>query len=596
MKAALAPHHDGSALHVPEQRPSLGDTVPVLVRLPHDYPVQSVHLRSVYDGEPRYTRAVVDRTDGTDVWFRADLLVHNPDTRYRFLLDRGDLGHTWLHAGGLVEHDPTDATDFRITTYGAAPAWVDDAVIYQIFPDRFARSGRVNLETPSWAVPAAWGDPVVDRGPSAATQFYGGDLYGVADRLDYLVKLGVDVVYLTPVFPAASNHRYNATSFDTVDPLLGGDAALQALTEAAHRRGMRVIGDLTTNHSGDTHEWFRTAMADRESPEASFYYLRPDGGYVAWFDVPSLPKLNWTSPELRARMVEVTRHWLSPPYALDGWRIDVANMTGRQGGDDLNHEVARAVRAAMPPETFLFAEHFHDYTPDQPGDGWQGIMNYAGFAKPIWSWLTPYQEGPIVPGIPLPLRSLSGRRAAATMRAFAAGVSWAATNANVTLLSSHDSPRIRTFLGAAERVAVAAGLLFTYPGTPMMFMGDELGLEGRNGEDARVPMPWDDPVRFAEPTYEVYRELIALRRAHPALRTGGLRWLHTGDDALVYLRETAGERLLVLASRAPHEPVELPAALTGDLPRNLYGGGAATVRDGLLTLPGDGPSFQVWAL
>ncbi|GAA0398008.1 alpha-glycosidase [Acrocarpospora corrugata] len=596
MKLALVPHHDGSALHVPEQRPTLGDTVPVFVRLPHGYPVDAVYLRSGYDGEPRYARAVVDRQDALEVWWRADLLVHNPDTRYRFLLDRGDYGHTWLHAGGLSDHDPADATDFRLTTFGGPPAWVDDAVIYQIFPDRFAKSGRVELPAPDWAMPAQWTDKVIDRGPQAGVQFYGGDLYGIADRLDYLVKLGVDVVYLTPFFPAASNHRYNATSFDQVDPQLGGDAALAALTAAAHRRGMRVIGDLTTNHSGDTHEWFRRAMADPSAPEASYYYLDGDGGYVAWFDVPSLPKLNWGSPELRERVLEVAGRWLRQPYGLDGWRIDVANMTGRQGAEDHYHDAARAIRGVMGQEKYLFAEHFHDYTADLPGDGWQGVMNYAGFAKPVWSWLTPYHRGPVIPGIPLPLRALPGERTAATMRAFAAGVPWSATNANVTLLSSHDSPRIRTFLGTAERVAVAAGLLFTYPGTPMMFMGDEIGLEGANGEDARIPMPWDDPVRFAEPTYDVYRELIALRRAHPALRTGGLRWLHAAPDTLLYLRESPEERLLILASRAPHTPLQLPAALARDIPHNVYGGAQTTLDGDTLTLPGDGPAFQVWSL
>ncbi len=139
--------------------------------------------------------------------------------------------------------------------------------MYQVFPDRFARSAAADdREAPGWAEPAAWDDPVAHVGPSTSRQFYGGDLAGVAEHLDHLVDLGVNLLYLTPVFPARSNHRYDALSFDHVDPLLGGDEALAALVEAAHARGIRVIGDLTTNHSGDAHEWFQAALGNPRLP------------------------------------------------------------------------------------------------------------------------------------------------------------------------------------------------------------------------------------------------------------------------------------------------------------------------------------------
>ncbi|MEV0587472.1 glycoside hydrolase family 13 protein [Nonomuraea sp. NPDC050310] len=560
----IGPHHDGSELYVPV-RPALGATVPVLVRVPHDHPVERIHLRSTYDGDTRIVPARPVRRDAEAVWWQADLLVHNPRTRYRFRIDE-----SWLHAGGLVEHDPTDATDFQLTVYGRPPAWLRDAVIYQIFPDRFARSGRVNEANPGWAVPAAWDEPVVHHGPDTGRQLYGGDLHGVTERLDHLAKLGVDVLYLTPFFPAGSNHRYDAATFEHVDPLLGGDAALIELTTRAHRRGMRVIGDLTTNHTGASHEWF---------PErGAYYYLREDGGYASWFGVPSLPKLNWGSPELRAELARVAGRWLREPYNLDGWRVDVANMTGRLGAEEHNQAAARTIRAALPDGKLLIAEHFHDHTADVPGDGWHAVMNYAGFAKPVWSWLTP-GSGFVFPGEAGPLRPRAGRLVARTMREFAAAVPWSVSEANVNLISSHDVPRARTTLGSDALVAVAAGLLMTYPGTPMLFMGDEFGLEGLDGEHARTPMPWD---REPPPLWEVYRDLIALRRSSHALRHGGLRWGPVGDDVLVFLRESPRERLLVLAARAPYEPLDLP------LGPNLYGG--ADQADGF------GPTFQVWRL
>jgi alpha-glucosidase len=600
------PHHDGSTLHVPSGPPSLGDRIPVLVRVPRAWGSTAVALRSVYDGDPYVVPAEVDADleDEHDVWWRAELDVHNPVTSYRFLLDGGPDGYVWLNGGGVWAHDVTDAADFRVTTFPPPPSWLTGAVFYQIFPDRFARSQGAPPEPPPWAIPAAWDDPVIRGGPDTLRQLYGGDLRGVEERLDYLEKLGVNVIYFTPFFPATSNHRYNASTFDHVDPLLGGDAALASLSAAAHRRGMRLIGDLTTNHSGDTHEWFRRALADPSAEEVGFYYFRshPDD-YIAWYADPGLPKFNMGSRALRRRLVEgpdsVVARWLRPPYVLDGWRIDVANMTGRFGADDYNHEIATLIRATMAaerPDTLLLAEHAFDGSAELRGDGWHATMNYGGFAQPVWTWLYQGDDQPARLGRPGWKPHRTGDQAVRTMREFAAAVPWGVAAANVNLLGSHDSARIRTIAGSEERTAVAAGLLFTYPGTPMVYMGDELGMEAPDAEQARTPMPWSDPAPFTSHLAGVYRDLIALRRSQPALRHGGLRWAHASADAIAYLRETAGDRLLVLAARAPGPAIRLPATIARSAPRNLYGGATAGLVDGVLVLPGDGPTFQVWRL
>ena len=146
-------------------------------------------------------------------------------------------------------------------------------------------------------MPCSWDTtPVEGSGPQTPYQFYGGDLAGITEKLDHIQQLGADVIYLTPFFPARSNHRYDASTFASVDPLLGGDQALVELVEAAHARGLKVMGDLTANHSGDAHEWFRRALAEPDSEEAGYYYFNDDHtGYEAWYGVASLPKLNWAS-------------------------------------------------------------------------------------------------------------------------------------------------------------------------------------------------------------------------------------------------------------------------------------------------------------
>ena len=147
-----------------------------------------------------------------------------------------------------------------------------------------------------------------------------------------------------PIFPAESTHRYNATCFAAIDPIVGGRAALQRLADALHERGIRMLGDVTTNHCGDTHEWFVTAQSDESSPERSMFYFEPDGSYACWADVPTLPKLNWGSPLVRERMAGVLQQWLT---YYDGWRVDVAHETGRYRAEDRTREVASLLRRAL---------------------------------------------------------------------------------------------------------------------------------------------------------------------------------------------------------------------------------------------------------
>ena len=585
-------HHDGSALYVPVQAPALGETVAVFVRGPVGGGAERVYVRSTPDGEPHFTEAVVDRVADGEVWWRAELTVRNPVTNYRFALV-GSRGYRWLTSVGVVGHDVPDDTDFRLLAYPDTPAWATDAIVYQIFPDRFARSAAAaSRSLPDWAIPCDWDTPVIGRGPETPFQFYGGDLDGIVEHLDHIQDLGANTVYLTPIFPARSNHRYNASSFDEIDPLLGGTAALDRLARAVHDRGMRLLGDITTNHTGDTHDWF-TGM-DRKD----LYYVGPDGSYESWWGVSTLPKLDWSSPELRERFFDgpdsVTARWLR---FFDGWRVDVANMTGRLRAQDDAHDVARlmaqAVRAARA-DGLLVAEHAHDSTRDLDQGGWHGTMNYGGFLRPVWSWL-----GGSVPdtflGVPGPIPRITGADFVATMDGFASRTSWRSRQASWTLLGSHDTARIRTVAGSAELVELGIGMLATMPGTPMVFAGDEWGLLGVNGEDARRPMPWDRPDTWDTATHERYRALLSLRAAQPALRHGGMRFAHLSDDALAYWRETAEDRILVLIRRCAGTPVtvDLGAAAAAD---NLYGGAALPLQDGRGTLPGDGPTVQIWAI
>jgi alpha-glucosidase len=599
MSLAL-PHHDGSERHVSTLEPSLGDTVSVWLRVPHTDPTTRVWVRTVPDGEPHFDAAVVDRRTATETWWRADVAVRNPLTSYRFLLDGGRAGYRFVNGTGVHERTVSDAYDFRLSAHDPPPAWLADTSFYEIFPDRFASSGTPRQWGP-WATVSSWDDPVETDGRRSVHQVYGGDLAGIEARLDHIMALGMSGLYLTPFFPAPSSHRYDADTFDHVDPKLGGDDALAGLVKACHNRGIRVIGDLTINHVGAGHDWFRAAQADAAAVEAGFFHFRehPDD-YEAWFDVPTLPKLDLRGDEVRRRLLvgpdSVTARWLKPPFDLDGWRVDVANMAGRLADIDVNRDAARAMRATMAavkPDTYLVAEHAYDASRELDGDGWHGVMNYLSFTRPVWCWLR-RDDGTKFLGDPLPVPRFGGGATVASFRELLATQPWRSTVAGFNLLGSHDTSRFRTVAGDAGRQIAGAGLLFTMPGVPMVFAGDEVGVTGVDGDGARQPMPWDEAA-WDRLVLDAYRRLGALRRSSRALRHGGLRWVHADDDVMVFLREARDERVLVMVARDEHAAVPV-RDLDGDVGEALLGGGDVIARDKAIELPPGGAGVHVWAV
>lgn len=588
------PHHDGSDDYVLQRPDAVGGEAVVRLWVPRATSAETVALRYVVDGEPRMSPAEIDAETERGAWWRASFPVTNPSVRYRWLLAGGEAGFGWVNGLGLARHGVPDADDFVLSVDPGGPEWHLRSVVYEVFPDRFASSGR-RLEPPSWAVPRAWDERPAGRGPETPFEWFGGDLIGLRERLDHLERLGASALYLTPVFPAGSTHRYDASSFDQVDPLLGGDDALAALMAAAHERGIHVIGDLTANHCGAGHPWFQAALGDPSSAERELFVFDEQlpHGYECWLGVASLPKLNWRSRELRRRMEQVVRRWLR--LGLDGWRIDVANMAGRFRDVDLNAAVSRLLRRAVEdarPDGLLIAEHFHDFRPDLVPGGWHGVMNYAGFLRPVWEWLKGPAEVTLSPSAPVP--RLPGELAVAAMRAFRAGVPWPAVLHSWVLLDSHDTARFRTVTGSRDLQLVGVGLQMTSPGVPMVFAGDEIGLEGAWGEDARRTMPWQRPESWDLALLDGYRQLIALRRSSRALARGGIRYVFVDADAIAYLRESGGERLLSVAARAPHPPLAVGLDDLACQELAPLTGAEAAVAEGCALLPADGPCFHLW--
>ncbi|WP_269939990.1 glycoside hydrolase family 13 protein [Arthrobacter sp. HY1533] len=600
------PHHDGSALHVGSTTPALGERCTLRLRVPQDWGSASrVWVRSVQDAEPRYDEAREIGTAGGWTWWEASMLHVNPVAQYRFVIEvAGEDGPVYWHLNnaGLHNRDTSDYNDFRVTTARPAPAWSHDAVMYQVFPDRFARSAQAGgRPTPDWGVACNWDTPVQGKGPDVARQFYGGDLDGVTERLDELQALGTDIVYLTPFFPGRSNHRYDASTFHAVDPLLGGDEALIRLVEAAHARGMKVMGDLTSNHTGDAHEWFTRAQADPNSVEAGYFYFNEDHtDYESWWGVKSLPKLNWASEALREAFVtgedSVVAHWLKAPFNLDGWRIDVGNMTGRLGAQDINREVAALIQERIleiNPDALLLGEETSDAGADVDGFGWQGAMTYSNFTRPMWQWLGNPEARVDFFGTPLAgPPKVAADVVLATHRDLSSAFSWPVRNATMNALNTHDTARAASVM-IPGGPAVAAAVSMLLPGIPVVFAGDEFGLEGFNGEASRTPLPWDEPERIVTDLRPVYAALAALRHESPAMR-GGMRWLLASGDVLAFVRESAEESLLVVAVRAAASVPIAALGLSSLEFEPVFAGASVSSTTAELEL--GGPGTFVWRL
>ncbi|MCC6798953.1 MAG: maltodextrin glucosidase [Anaerolineae bacterium] len=606
-------HHDGSARYVTPGSHPIGSTVTVRLRTGRATPLEQVYLRSAPDGEEDATPMQREPGDGPACWWRAELRLTTPRTDYRFYLVTAE-GTWWYSAAGLTRHNVTDATDFKLLAGAQTPGWVRDSIFYQIFPDTFCDGDPSNnVRSGEWlcygrpVVARGWDDLPLGRGQGHGVEFFGGDLAGIAQRLDYLQNLGVTALYLNPIFTSPSNHRYDIADFTAVDPHLGGDEALIALRQALDARGMRLVLDITPNHCSMIHPWFVAAQADPAAPTAEYFIFdEHPARYVSWMGVRSLPKLNYRSAALREVMYAgqdaILRRWLRPPFRIDGWRLDVANMMGRFGSTLLTHKIGRGIRRAVKeenPDAYLLGEHYFDGTPYLQGDELDASMNYQGFAFPLLAWLSGFDLtgapfGGWTRRPPLPTEAL-----AAQWRAYLAALPWDIALQQFNLLGTHDTPRVTTLLDGDEaRLRVAATLLMTFPGVPSIYYGDEIGLSGGGDPDNRRPMIWDE-ARWNTARRTLFQRLIALRRGSPALREGGFQVLHAAGDTIAFLREAADERLIVVARRADDGlravPVGAAALPDGARLRELLDGGEATVTGDLLPLAGlDGAGAQVW--
>lgn len=601
-------HHDGSALYVSNPLPKLGEVVTIRLRTPANAPIRSAFLRTAPDGENHMEKMEIVERDDHWAYFAAKMPASMPNNPYRFKL-LSDEGAYFFTGLGASRSDSPDHYDFKLLANYAAPEWLASTVFYQIFPDRF-ENGDPSNDTPEglWGRDGVgtqrrpWGAPLMHWREGRNRDFYGGDLNGITQRLDYLTDLGVNAIYLTPIFVSESNHRYDIKDFDNVDPYLGGNEALAELRSATDAAQMRLMLDVTLNHCGNHHPWFTEAQADANAPTAEYFtfHQHPDN-YEAWLGIRSLVKLNYRSQKLRDAVYRKTdsvlRRWLQEPYRIDGWRLDVANMQARQGEVQLGNKMGRELRRAVKsdnPQTYILGEHWYDASPHLQGNELDATMNYQGFTIPVWRWLAGSDQGtswhpaaqhadPVL----YPSEALAEQ-----WTRYRASVPWVIARQQFNLIGSHDTARILHHCkGDKALVKLGVALLMTYPGVPNIYYGDEIGMDGAHDPMNRMTMIWDD-AQWDKDMRAHYQQLIALRKTAPALVDGGFQQLYAEGGLIVYQRESAQQRLIVAAYRGPETldeaivPVWHGGTRDGARLTDALSGATMTVENGALRFVG----------
>ncbi|CQR54569.1 alpha-glycosidase [Paenibacillus riograndensis] len=453
--------------------------------------------------------------------------------KYGFLLQKGH-ERIWMTESEFVTERPANPNrlfEFPYINRGdvfTPPAWVKDAVFYQIFPERFANGDP--SRNPADVQP--WGETPTPE------NFFGGDLQGVIDHLDHLSELGITGIYFTPIFTATTNHKYDTEDYMSVDPHFGDVETLKKLVAACHERGIRVLLDAVFNHSGRTFAPFVDVLEKGEaSPFKDWFHVREfplqvvDNipTYDAFAFEPLMPKLNTENPAVKEYLLKVAEYWITE-VGIDGWRLDVANEVDFEFWRDFRKVVKRA-----NPDAYILGEIWHESSPWLEGDKFDAVMNYPftdavldffvygtldaeGFANAIGKQLSRY-----------PLQ---------------------ASEVAFNLLDSHDTPRLLTLAGGDKNKQKLAALFqFTFMGTPCIYYGDEIGMDGEGDPGCRKCMEWN-PEHQDLDLFSFYRKLIEIRSSHPELRTGTFTFLEAGPQGskLAYERRLGDNLILVLVN------------------------------------------------
>ncbi len=614
---------DGTEMFRKPAEPEIGDVVSLRIRTAREN-VDAVYC--VINGEKQKMTLAV-RDDLFD-YFESKVTCSVQTVSYYFEIHASTLVFYYNKLG--LRKKPEEEYMFEIFPGYKVPKWAKGAVFYQIYVDRFCNGDRTNdVKDREYFYINSQVRKVDDWDKLPDTMdvgnFYGGDLQGVIDKLDYLKNLGVDAIYLNPIFVSPSNHKYDIQDYDYIDPHFGrivkdGGEVLEEgetdnkkatkyiervtdkenleasnqlfihLVEEVHKRGMKIILDGVFNHCGSFNKWLDReriyegnpeyepgAFVAGDSPYRSFFRFRDDSmwpynrSYDGWWNHDTLPKLNYEeSFKLHDYIIEIGRKWVSPPYNVDGWRLDVAADLGYS--EEYNHRFWRDFRTAVKaanPDAIILAEHYGDTRAWLRGGEWDTIMNYGAFMEPITWFLTGVEKhsdefrGDFLGNYDIFKN---------TMKYYMASFNQQSLEVAMNELSNHDHSRfltrtnrrvgrIQTAGAQAASEDINLGIMrqavlfqMTWPGAPTIYYGDEAGVCGWTDPDSRRTYPWGhenkELIRF-------HKDMIKIHKTYKAFKRGSLVFLHGQYKCFAYGRFTSKDAAVVIINDN-YEAIRVP--------------------------------------
>lgn len=587
----LSVHSDGTEEFVSNLNPNLSEKVKIRIRFKKNSPVNHVLLLSFPNGEDNYTEMRYLKTEHGLDYYEAELEITENRIAYQFYLLCDDVIYYYTQ-NGITTYIPDHTYDFVLLANYKQPEWVKDSVFYQIFPERFCNGNEENDVKPGeysqngfkTIKMQSWEETPLDYEKGRCLDFYGGDLEGITEKIPYLKKLGVTALYLNPIFVSPTVHKYDCIDYFHVDPHFGGDEALEKLCSALHENGMKIILDISINHTGIEHKWFNRdctwfeksvgAYNNPGSTERDYYFFEKNNSYFGWHGVDTMPTLNYNSSALRDIIYRsedsVIKKWLRPPYSIDGWRFDVADVFLRNNETQLDSllwpEICSAIKS-VNPNAYILAEDWGDCPEHLRGDQWDSPMNYYGCGRAIRQFLG--ETDLFMSDHPL-LKKIRYKMTASDLKnrvmEHYAKLPFAFWENQFNLFDSHDTPRLHnnpkiTF----EEYKSAVIFQFMLCGAPSIYYGDEAEIEGRTDsmEGCRYPMPWKKDIEKTK-SYNLYKTMTELRQNKKSLRRGGFKFLFAEGRTFAIVRFQNDEAFVaVISAEETETKISLPLGAIG---------------------------------
>lgn len=597
---------DETESFVSPQEPEKYDTVKIRIRTAKD---DADEVWLVIDEDKLPMRKA--ESDKLFDYYEAEYKLAENIVRYYFIIKSGNRDY-YYNRYHVAETIHRTEFDFKVIPGFKVPEWSKGAIFYQIFTDRFCNGDKNNdvydgeyeylgqkvTFNPDWyAYPSK----------NSVGEFFGGDLEGVLNKLDYLKELGVEVLYLNPVFVSPSNHKYDTQDYENLDPHFGvmpdadakgykarvtslknikaNEEFFARFVEEAHEKGFKVILDGVFNHCGSFNKWLdkegiyenaegfeKGAYKHKDSPYNTFFKFRRDewpdnSSYDGWWGYDTLPKLNYEeSPILEEYILKIAKKWVSPPFNVDGWRLDVAADLGFSR--EYNHKFWEKFRNAVKeenPEAIIIAEHYESPEEWLDGKQWDTVMNYAAFMEPVTWFLTGMEKhsdefrGDLLSNAGIFVEAMKYNMNT---------MPYNSIQIAMNELSNHDHSRFMTrtsmkpgrvahagYEAASEGINPAimyeaVVMQMTWPGAPTLYYGDEAGVCGWTDPDNRRTYPWGHEDKKL---LDFHKEIINIHKAYEALRKGSLKLLEAKDAFLAYGRFKDNEKFIVAINNSAQE-------------------------------------------